>query len=143
MAPALTTDDACTVNPFEYSSHPIERFDIVVYEAPDDVKRRTNQKGEVPFLKRVLGLPGEKLEIRNNLLYINDQLIEEPFEKIVDEHDPKKSYGPITIAKDLYFVAGDNRPNSDDSRYNEHGLIRKQDIFSKVTKIHSGYYKGR
>ena len=144
MAPNLTTEDACIVDPAAYSNgRAIERFDIVVYEMPDNVKRRTNQKGDVRIVKRVIGLPDDKLEIRDNVLYINGQPTDEPFEKIVDEHDSKKNYGPIVIPNNLYFIAGDNRPNSEDSRYDEHGLISRDAIFSKVTKIHSGYYKGR
>ncbi len=142
MAPTLTTEDMCIVDPYAYSNgHSVERFDIVVYEEPDDVKRLTNQEGEVRNVKRVIGLPGEKLEIRNNVLYINDQLVEEPFEKILDEHDPKRNYGPIVISDKHYFIEGDNRPNSEDSRYNEHGLINREAILSKVTKIQSDYYK--
>jgi hypothetical protein len=43
MAPTLTIEDACNVNPFEYSSHPVERFDIVVYQSPDEIKQRMVQ----------------------------------------------------------------------------------------------------
>ena len=144
MAPTLTTKDMCVVDPFAYSNgKPVERFDIVVYEAPEDVKRRTGQQGNVRFVKRVVGLPGEKLEIRRNVLYINDKPIDEPFEKVIDEKDPKRNYGPINIGSDLYFIVGDNRPNSEDSRYNEHGLINRNAIVSKVIKINSGFYRDR
>jgi signal peptidase I len=142
MAPTLTTKDMCVANPFAYDErHPIQRFDIVVYQEPDEVKRRTNQEGDVRILKRIIGMPGDKLEIRQNALYINDQLVDEPFEKIVSENDPKKNYGPIVIGSDLHFIAGDNRPDSLDSRYNEHGLVKKEAIISKITDIKKEFYK--
>lgn len=142
MAPTLTSKDMCVVDPSAYNSGgEVKRFDIVVYEVPDAVKRRTNQQGDVRVVKRVIGVPGEMLEIRNNALYINNQLVDEPFEKMLDEHDPKRNYGPILIPENRYFIAGDNRPSSEDSRYNEHGLIGRDAIFSKVTKNKSGYYK--
>src|SRR5689334_9099540 len=78
MAPTIDIDDACAVNPFEYSGHPIERFDIVAYEVPDDAKRSTNSTGDIRQIKRVIGLPGEKVEIRDNQVFINDILLSEP-----------------------------------------------------------------
>ena len=140
MAP-IDIDDACSVNPFEYSGHPIERFDIVVYEVPDEAKRLTNSSGDIRMIKRIIGLPGEKVEIRSNQVFINDELLTEPFEKIVDESDRKKDFGPIRVPENEYFLLGDNRPNSEDSRWYPHPTIRKENIFSKVTNIYKGYYK--
>src|SRR4051794_6040903 len=82
MAPTLNGDDAFTVNPFAYSNHAIERFDIIVFDAS-----RSSPKGkaEERWVKRVIGLPGETVEIRNRKVFINGQLLEEPFQKIEDE----------------------------------------------------------
>jgi signal peptidase I len=52
----------------------------------------------------------------------------------------KKDFGPIKIPDGEYFLLGNNRPNSEDSRYYKHATIKKEDIYSKVTEIHSGYY---
>jgi signal peptidase I len=140
MAPTLTVNDACIVNPFAYSNRAAERFDIVVFQAPDDVKSRTGQRGDILFIKRVIGLPGEKVEIRNNDVYINGLKLEEPFQVVKDDKDRKKDFGPITVPSEEYFLLGDNRPYSEDSRHYQHPTIRKDDIYSKVTEIKSGYY---
>ena len=90
---------------------------------------------------RAVGLPEEKLEIKNNAIYINDQMIEEPFERITDSADPKRNFGPILIAKDEYFFVGDNRPNSEDSRYWTKATIHKNEIVSKIVSIEKDFYK--
>ena len=91
-------------------------------------------------IKRIVGLPGEKIEIRDNRLLINDVIIDEPFEKIVGEKDRKRNYGPVSIPFGEYFLLGDNRPESMDSRYFEPSTIKKADIYSKVVEIKKDYY---
>jgi signal peptidase I len=140
MAPTLDTEDMCKADPFAYSNHPIERFDIVVYQAPEEIKKRFGKTGDILFIKRVIGLPGERIEIRNNELYVNEQRVDEPYEIVKDENDRKKNFGPITVASDEYFILGDNRPGSEDSRYYAHPTIKRGDIYSKVTEIYPDYY---
>jgi signal peptidase I len=99
---------------------PIRRGDIVVFKYPEDPER--------DFIKRVIGLPGETLEVRNKKVYIDGQPIDEPYVHFIfppDESgsggsftDPSRpSYGPVTVPADAYFMMGDNRDNSQDSRY--------------------------
>jgi signal peptidase I len=141
MSPTLNPGDAFTVNPFAYKSNPIERFDIVVFEAPDDMKKLLGVSGEMRFVMRVIGLPNEKVEIKDNKIYINDKLLDEPFEKVVDEKDKKKDFPAVKIPENEYFLLGDNRPNSNDSRHYKLITIKKEVIYSKVLEIYPGYYR--
>lgn len=135
MLPTIKVGDALIVNQFAYSSSPIERFDIVAFNAPESAKKLTGEKGDVKYVKRIIGLPNEKLEIRDNKIYINDELLNETFEKIVDAKDEKKYVKAIIIPANEYFLLGDNRPNSADSRYWEKPTIEKKEILGKVVQI--------
>ena len=135
MRPTIEVEDTCIANPFAYSSEPVQRFDIIVFQGPEEVKKRHNVSGELRLLKRVIGLPNEKLEIKDNKIYINDTLLEEPFEKIVDEKDQKRNLSAIIIPNNEYFVLGDNRPNSEDSRWWTKPTISKVDILGKIVQI--------
>jgi signal peptidase I len=138
MSPTLNPGDACTSNPFAYSgSAPIKRFDIVVFNAPEETKRQTGQKGNVKFISRIIGLPSEKIEIKGGVIFINDQILTEPFKKIGDESD----FRAVTIPEGEYFLMGDNRPNSEDSRFYKPATIKKADITGKILDIYPGYYK--
>jgi signal peptidase I len=141
MLPALGRQDMCKANPFAYSNAPVERFDIVVYQAPEDVKRRNQTSGDVLYIKRVIGLPGEKIQIRNNDVFINDRRVDEPYQTIKDDNDTRKDFGPVVVPENEYFLLGDNRPSSEDSRYYAHPTIGKADIYSKVTEIYKDHYK--
>ncbi|MET0754285.1 MAG: signal peptidase I [Pyrinomonadaceae bacterium] len=134
MLPTIKVGDTCIINKFEYSSNPIQRFDIVVLNAPDDLKKRSDEK-DIKIIKRIIGLPNEKIEIKNNRIYINDKLLDEEFEKIVDDKDVKKDFSAITISENEYFLLGDNRPDSFDSRYWKKPTIEKVNILGKVVQI--------
>ena len=101
-----------------YRFQEIERFDIVVIK-----------KGNDYLIKRVIGMPGETVEYKNNKLYINGKNIDEKFihEKTNDFIMEEK------IPDDCYFVVGDNRPVSNDSRYI--GVINKKDILGKTSLV--------
>ena len=100
-------------------SRDIRRGDIVVFKYPDEPER--------DFIKRVIGLPGETLELRAKKVYINGQPLDEPYVHFltpagraaqeVTSFDVRERYGPVTVPADQYFVMGDNRDNSQDSRY--------------------------
>ena len=141
MAPAITPNDMCITNPFEYSSKPIERFDIVVFEGPEDSKKMHNIQGEIRYIKRVVGLPGEKIEVKNSQIFINDKLLVEPYDVITNEKDYKKDFPAIVIPNDEYFLLGDNRPESEDSRFWKNTTVSKKDIYSKIVEIKKDYYK--
>ncbi|MBQ9119789.1 MAG: signal peptidase I [Lachnospiraceae bacterium] len=97
-----------------------ERGDIVIFEFPDNE--------EEIYIKRVIGLPGETVEIVDGLLYIDDKLYAEDYvrEKVVG------SFGPYKVPEDCYFMMGDNRNHSWDSRYWENTFVKKEKILGKA-----------
>jgi len=99
----------------------IHRGDVVVFKYPEEPER--------DFIKRVIGLPGETLEVREKQVYINGSPLKEPYAHFlqppqsgsslheVTSFDVRERYGPVTVPADQYFMMGDNRDNSQDSRY--------------------------
>lgn len=118
MSPTLHDKDIMILNKISYRFNDIERFDIVVFKYEGDY-----------LIKRVIGLPGESIEYKDNYLYVNGKKVEENFTKEktsdfkIEELDAKK------VPEDSYFVVGDNRVNSKDSRII--GFIPKEQIVGK------------
>mgnify|MGYP001654787602 CR=1 FL=1 len=125
MTPELRSEDVVLMNRLSYDMGSPKRFDVVVFERED----------KKPNVKRVIGLPGETVEYRQDQLLINGEIVEEDF---FDE-DYKRSqstngiftqdFGPVTLAEDEYFMLGDNRPYSSDSRW--YGAFKKEQIKAK------------
>ena len=97
---------------------PIRRGDIIVFKYPEEPER--------DFIKRVIGLPGDTLELRKKRVYINGTMLDEPYVRYLvppdeenggGEFDVRVQYGPVTVPPGHYFMMGDNRDNSQDSRY--------------------------
>lgn len=105
MLPTIQENDRVLVNKFIYRFRPIERFDVIVFEPPIETGHRED------FIKRVIGLPGEKVEIKNGVVYINGQPLEENFA----HEKPNYNFGPVTVPPNALFVMGDNRNRSFDS----------------------------
>ena len=101
-----------------------DRDDIVVIDA------RINGKKE-RIVKRIIGLPGETLEYKNGLLYINGKRTHDDFRDLTRDFTLKEVTGKTKIPNDYYFVMGDNRTNSLDSRDSRVGLVKKKDIIGK------------
>ena len=102
-----------------------ERFDIVIFKYPDDESQL--------FIKRIIGLPGDKVEIIDGKVYINDKELKSDVYGITDYIDyPGIAEEPITLGDDEYFCLGDNRPVSQDSRYEEVGPVKRSIIVGKV-----------
>lgn len=105
-----------------------ERGDICVFKYPEDESK--------DFIKRVIGLPGETIEIRNKVVFINGEPIDEPY---VEHKDPtynpmRDDFGPFTIPQDEYFMLGDNREGSHDSRF--WGTVKRSKIVGKALIIY-------
>ncbi|HXW17616.1 MAG TPA: signal peptidase I [Candidatus Acidoferrales bacterium] len=86
-----------------------KRQQIIVFRAP------LPEMGNPDFIKRVIGLPGDLLEVRRGVVYIDNQPLAEPYRK--DPPNPGDNYGPVKVPADEYFMMGDNRNNSYDSRF--------------------------
>ena len=99
-----------------------ERYDIIVFKAPDDESTL--------YVKRIIGLPGEKVNIIDGKVFINDQ--EVPLEDDYIMEDMLGSFGPYTAPQGSYFMLGDNRNDSQDSRYWENTFLPKENILGKV-----------
>ncbi len=99
-----------------YKLSSIDRFDIIVLKESDN---------NATIIKRVIGMPGDKVKIRNNKIYINNKIIEDEY-----AYGETSDYDEITLGDDEYFVLGDNRLISKDSRY--FGAIKKSDIKGKA-----------
>lgn len=99
-----------------------KRDDIIVFKAPDDETTL--------YVKRIIGLPGETLNIVDGKIYINSSEI--PLEDKFIMEEMNGNFGPYTIPDDSYFMLGDNRNDSQDSRYWEHTFLPKENILGKV-----------
>jgi signal peptidase I len=106
MVPTLLVGDRVLINKFIYRFTELERGDIVVFESVEDPDQ--------DLIKRVVGLPGDTIAVRNGTLFVNGELQKEPY---TNEKLPDVSYFPkATVPKGHVFVMGDNRANSSDSR---------------------------
>jgi len=99
---------------------PVKRLDILVFKFPEDPTR--------DFIKRVIGLPGDTVELKGKTVYINGKPLEEPYVRFLFPDDlpagvglagtdPRRKFGPVTVPPDMFFMMGDNRDNSEDSRF--------------------------
>ena len=122
MEDTLKDNDIMLLNIIGLKTGGIKRFDIVVIKYEDDY-----------LIKRVVGLPGETIEYRDNKLYINDELSNDFTDKVTTDYSTNLIVEDGIIPKDKYFVLGDNRGNSADSRV--FGLFDKKDIMGKTSFI--------
>lgn len=104
----------------------IQRGDVIVFKAP--IEKNAD------FIKRVIGLPGDELEVKDNSVYINGLKLDEPYISVPTEGDTK-----LTIPKDEIFVMGDNRTSSSDSR--SFGPIAESSIEGKVWLVYWPIFK--
>jgi signal peptidase I len=106
MAPLLSDQERIFINKFVYRFEPIDRGDVVVFWYPLDRSKS--------FIKRVVGLPGEMVEIRKGVVYVNGVSLAEPY--VPPQYEDLSDFGPVSVPDDSYFVMGDHRISSNDSR---------------------------
>ena len=108
----------------------IHRGDIVVFRYPKDVSET--------FLKRVTALGGDRLEIKNGVLYVNSKPVQEPYAvHHAPVHSPQESWGPTVVPEGKLFVMGDNRDNSSDSR--DWGFVPKTNVIGEPLFVYWSY----
>jgi signal peptidase I len=107
MNPTLEVGDRVFVNKFVYRFSEPERDDIIVF--------RSAEGGNEDLIKRVVGLPGDNIEVRDGVLFVNGEHREEPY--LNKRFPDSESYGPTTVPPNHLFMMGDNRANSRDSRF--------------------------
>ena len=118
MIPTLLPGDRVLVCKFWYYVQEPEREQVFVFKYPVDPKR--------DFVKRIIGLPGETVEIRRGTVYINGEPLKDGYVKFKDAYNMQK----VTVPADSYFAMGDNRPNSQDSRF--WGFVPEKNIRGPV-----------
>jgi signal peptidase I len=124
----------------------IQRGEVVVFKYPEEPER--------DFIKRVIGLPGETVELRNKKVFVNGRPLDEPYVQFLEpphaagpgdadftDFDVRWQYGPVTVPAGHYFVMGDNRDNSQDSRY--WGFLPRDYIKGKALLVYWSYEADR
>lgn len=124
MDTTLSTGEIMILNKFKYRKSDIQRYDIVVIKID-------NKK----IIKRVIGLPNETIYIKDNKVYANDVELDNSFASTKTEDFELSEIGLVKVPGDSYFVLGDNRMISLDSRYTEVGTIKKNQILGKASII--------
>lgn len=138
MIPIVQPGDRLIINRLSYLFEDPKRGDIVMFAYPDNEKKN--------YLKRIIGLPGEKLEIREGLIYINDR--KTPLSENYLNDEPNGDFGPYNVPEGCYFMLGDNRDNSLDAREWTNKYVKRGKIVGKawlkyyphITLLHSAEY---
>lgn len=124
MEATLNDGDEIIINKLTYRITDPRRFDVVVF-------KQSGKEHSYYDIKRIIGLPGEKLQIEDGKIYINGEVTED-----IINADVMNNYGladeEITLEENEYFVLGDNRNNSEDSRFASVGTIRREEIIGKA-----------
>ena len=124
MEPTLMTGDRALFNRLAYTFAEPERGDIIIFRWPDNEK--------ILFVKRIIGVPGDTVEIRDGQVYLNgsDTPLEEPY--IREPMEPEPGTMQFTVPEDAYFCMGDNRNESMDARYWHNTFVYRDKIIAKV-----------
>jgi len=125
MEKTLSANDQIIINKFIYHVSDPKRFDVIVF-------KQSGKEHSFYNIKRIIGLPGETVQIKDGYIYINGEVLEE-----IIEVDEMVNYGlaaeEIVLEENEYFVLGDNRNNSEDSRFASIGNITRDEIIGKAS----------
>lgn len=126
MVPTLEVNDRLMVEKLSYLFHPPNRGDVVVFWPPDRLKQENPELKKEAFIKRVIGLPGDKVEVKEGKVFINNKPLSEDYIAA----KPNYEWGPEIVPADSYLVLGDNRNNSYDSHY--WGYVPRQNLIGRA-----------
>lgn len=129
MEPSLTDGDSIIIQKVSYYLGEPERFDVVVFPVQQE---NTDSKTKNYYVKRVIGLPNETVQILDGKVYIDGEELKGDTYCLSDILDAGNAANPITLGNDEYFVLGDNRNRSTDSRSDYVGTIHRKDIVGEV-----------
>jgi signal peptidase I len=120
MMPGLEDQERIFVNKFVYRWEPIERGDIIVFRYPRDTSKS--------YIKRVIGVAGDRVRIVNGQVYVNGEALDEDY--VPSDYADGRSYSELVVPRNSYFVLGDHRTMSSDSR--EFGPVNERYIYGKA-----------
>jgi signal peptidase I len=120
MMPSLEDQERIFVNKFVYRWEPIERGDIVVFRYPRDTSKS--------YIKRVIGIAGDHVRIESGQVYVNGEALDEDY--VPSDYADARSYAEIVVPANSYFVLGDHRTMSNDSR--DFGCVNERFIYGKA-----------
>ena len=123
ILPTLEINDRLIIDKLGYRFKDPQRGDIVVF-SPTPALQKENFKDA--FIKRVIGLPGDTVEVKGGKVYVNDQPLQEQY----IQEQPNYDYGPVVVPENQYLVLGDNRNNSYDSHY--WGFVPRENIIGQA-----------
>lgn len=124
MSPTLLVEDEVLINKFKYRFSDPERFDVIVFI-------KTDREHSYYNIKRIIGLPGETIQITDDGILVNGQVLEDIVE-VEDIHNYGLAKEVVTLDENEYFVLGDNRNSSEDSRFANVGNVLREDILGKA-----------
>lgn len=124
MENTIMTGDKLFVYRLSFVFKKPKRFDIAVFKYPDAPPGK-----DILYIKRIIGLPGEKIEIKTGKVYVNDNPI--PLKDNFVKEEPLGNYGPYLVPENSYFMLGDNRNNSVDSRFWKNKFVNLKNIVGK------------
>ncbi|MEM9948027.1 MAG: signal peptidase I [Cyanobacteria bacterium P01_D01_bin.36] len=129
MQPAVQIDDRIFVNKFVYRYQAPERGDVIVFDAPEPALDVVGSTTSVVYLKRIIGIPGDTVEVKNGKVFLNGEALVENYIQSPMSYE----WGPETVPNDAYFVLGDNRNSNSDSHV--WGFLPAENIFGRASKI--------
>jgi signal peptidase I len=120
MMPTLEDQERVFINKFVYRLEPIERGDVVVFRYPRDTSKS--------YIKRVIGVAGDRVRIENGQVYVNGEALDEDY--VPSDYADARSYGEVVVPANSFFVLGDHRTMSNDSR--DFGTVNDRFIYGKA-----------
>jgi len=137
MESNLLIGDHLLVNKFIYGLHSSALSKVLPFKNPqrgDVIVFKYPSNPEVAYVKRLIGMPGDTVEMVGRTVYVNSKALKEDYTQYIDPNSIYEHFGPVTVAPDSYFAMGDNRDNSQDSRF--WGSVPRDYILGKALVIY-------